>query len=64
MRIFERLRGRGRGKTNVERKLLETVTAEFLRGIEEDTEVTAFSVVTENKSVCCSCCSAEAAARQ
>lgn len=62
MRIFERLRGRDRDETNVERKLLETVTAEFLRGIEDETEVTGFSVVTENNSACCSCCSAEAVA--
>jgi len=62
MRIFERLRGRDRDETNVERKLLETVTVECLRGLEEGTEVTAFSVATENKSACFSCCSAEAAA--
>ena len=38
MRIFERLRGRDRGESNVERKLLETVTGDLIRRIEDETE--------------------------
>ena len=63
MRIFERLRGRDRGETNIERKFLETVTAEFFRSLDEGTEVAGLTVATDNKSACCSCCSAEATAR-
>jgi len=57
MRIFKRLRGRERGESNIERKLLETITGDLLRRIEAGTEAV---VLPENKSACCSCCSAEA----
>ncbi len=59
MRIFERLRGRDRDESNIERKLLETITGDLLRRIEDGTEVV---VLPESKSACCSCCSAEAEA--
>ena len=54
MRIFERLRGRDQGDSNVERKLLETITGDLIRRIEDVIEVT---VLPESKSTCCSCCS-------
>lgn len=63
MRIFERLRGRDRDETNIERKLIDTVTTELLRDLEEGIEVAALSFATGNKQACCSCCSAEAVAR-
>ena len=59
MRIFERLRGRDRSESNIERKLFETTISDLLRRIEDGTEVT---VLSESKSTCCSCCSAEAEA--
>ena len=59
MRIFERLRGRDRSESNIERKLFETITGDLLRRVEDGTEVT---VLPESKSTCCSCCSAEAEA--
>lgn len=52
MRIFERLRGWDR---SIERKLAETIAADLLRRMDEETPV---MVVTESKSNCCSCCSA------
>lgn len=55
MRIFERLRGRDRD-SSIERKLVETITMDLLRRIDEATPVT---VVPPGKSSCCSCCSAE-----
>ena len=61
MRLFKRLRGRHRGENNIERKLLETMTGDLLRRIEDGTEVT---VLPESKSTCCSCCSAEPEAPQ
>jgi hypothetical protein len=54
MRIFERLRGRDQARSNVERKLLETITGDLIRRIEDVTEVT---VLPESKSTSCSCCS-------
>ena len=48
MRMFERLRGRDRCESNVERKLLETITGDLIRRIEDVTEVT---VLPESKQV-------------
>jgi len=59
MRIFERLRGRDRNNTGIERRLLETISEDLLRRLEEETDV---PVMPESKSSCCSCCSAEAEA--
>jgi hypothetical protein len=61
MRIFKRLRGRDRGESNIERKLLETITGDLLRRVEDGTEAV---VLPESKSACCSCCSAEPEARR
>jgi hypothetical protein len=61
MRIFKRLRGRDRGESNIERKLLETITGDLLRRVEDGTETVA---LPESKSACCSCCSAEPEARR
>lgn len=59
MRIFERLRGRDRSKSGIERKLAVTIAIDLLRRIDEEAPVT---VVRE--SSCCSCCSASDKARQ
>jgi hypothetical protein len=59
MRIFERLRGRSRSDSAIERRLLEAVTGDPLRNLEDETSIPVF---TENKAHCCSCCSAEAEA--
>ena len=56
MRIFERLRGRNRIESGIERMPVETVFAELLRRIDDETPV---MVVPESKSTCCSCCSAD-----
>lgn len=63
MRIFERLRGRDRDETNIERKSVDAVTTELLRDLEEGIEVAALAVATENNQGCGSCCSAKAVAR-
>ena len=56
MRIFERLRGRSRSESAIERKLFEAVTDDLLRKLEDETSIPVF---TESKANCCSCCSAE-----
>ena len=56
MRIFERLRGRSRSESAIERRLLEAVTGDLLRKLEDETSIPVF---TESKAHCCSCCSAE-----
>ena len=56
MRIFERLRGRGRTKSGIERRPVETIATALLRRIDDETPVT---VLPESKSTCRSCCSAE-----
>ena len=56
MRIFERLRGRSRSESALERKLFETIPDDLLRKLEDETSTPDF---TENKANCCSCCSAE-----
>ena len=56
MRIFERLRGRTRSDTAIERKAFEAVTAHRLLKREDETPVPA---LTESKADCCSCCSAD-----
>jgi hypothetical protein len=61
MRIFERLRGRSRSESDIERKLFEAVTGDLLRKLEDETSIAVF---TENKAHCCSCCSAEEKAPQ
>jgi hypothetical protein len=55
MRIFQRLRGRERDESGIERKLVETVAMDLLRRIDQDASVTEAS---ERKATCCSCCSA------
>lgn len=59
MRIFERLRGRSRSDSALERKLLDAVTGDLIRKLEDETASPGF---TESKATCCSCCSAEAEA--
>lgn len=54
MRIFKRLRGRDRSESNIERKLVEGIVTDLLRGIADETPATARP---EGKSACCSCCS-------
>lgn len=61
MRIFERLRGRSRSDSAIERKLFEAVTADLLRKLEDGTSIPVFN---ESKANCCSCCSAEEKAPQ
>ena len=56
MRIFERLRGRSRSESDIERRLFEAVTGDLLRKLEDETSIPVF---TESKAHCCSCCSAE-----
>jgi predicted NBD/HSP70 family sugar kinase len=56
MRIFERLRGRSRSDSAIERKLFEAITDDLLQKLEDETSV---PVLTESKANCCSCCSAE-----
>lgn len=56
MRIFERLRGRNRSESGIERKPVEAMLAELLRRIDDQTPV---MVVPGSKSTCCSCCSAD-----
>jgi hypothetical protein len=55
IQIFERLRGRDRGESGVERKLVEIIAEDLLRRIDDEGPVTA---APESKSSCCSCCSA------
>ena len=59
MRIFERLRGRSRSDSAIERKLFEAITGDLLGKLEDGPSV---PVLTERKPSCCSCCSAEAEA--
>ena len=54
MRIFERLRGRSRSDSAIERKLFEAVTDGLLRKLEGETPIPVF---TESNANCCSCCS-------
>lgn len=54
MRIFERLRGRDRTESGIERRLVETIATDLLRRIDDETPVT---VLSENKSTCGSCSS-------
>ena len=61
MRIFERLRGRSRSESAIERGLFEAVTGDLLRKLEDETSIPVF---TESKANCCSCCSAEEKAPQ
>ena len=56
MRIFERLRGRSRSDSAIERKLFEAITDDFLGKLEDEISV---PVLTESKANCCSCCSTE-----
>ena len=57
MRIFERLRGQERSESGIERRLVETVLADFLSRTEDEVPAT---VAAGAKPNCCSCCSAEA----
>ena len=54
MRIFERLRGRNRSESGIERKLVETVLTDLLRRVEDETPSI---VLSEGKAACRSCCS-------
>jgi hypothetical protein len=56
MRIFERLRGLSRSERAIEGRLLESVTGDLLRKLEDETSI---PVLPERKAACCSCCSAE-----
>ena len=56
MRIFERLRGRDRTESGIERRPVETIAIDLLRRIDDETPVT---VPPENKPTCASCRSAE-----
>jgi hypothetical protein len=56
MRIFERLRGRSRSDSAIERKLFEVITDDLLRKLEDGTSAPVF---TGSEAHCCSCCSAE-----
>ncbi len=56
MRIFERLRGRSRSDSAIERKLFEAITDGLLRNLEDGTSP---PVLARSEAHCCSCCSAE-----
>jgi len=56
MRIFERLRGRSRSNSAIERKLFEAITDDLLGKLEDGSPI---PVLAESKPHCCSCCSAE-----
>lgn len=57
MRIFERLRGKDRNESSIERRLVETIFTDILGRIEDEDLAT---VLPDAKPNCCSCCSAEA----
>lgn len=57
MRIFERLCGKDRDHSGIERKLVETVVTDLIRRIDDETPVT---VVANAKPNCCACCSVAA----
>ncbi|PDT75867.1 hypothetical protein [Bradyrhizobium sp. C9] len=57
MRIFERLRGKGRNDSGIERRLVETVVTDLLRHVDDEVPAT---ILTGAKPNCCTCCSAEA----
>lgn len=59
MRIFERLRGKVRDRSGIERKLVESVVTDMLSRIDDETPAT----VPTDRSTCCSCCSADAERR-
>lgn len=54
MRIFERLRGRDRTESGIERRLVEAIATDLLRRIDDET-----AILPENRSTCGSCRSAE-----
>ena len=56
MRIFERLRGRDRTESAIERRLVEAIATDLLRRIDDETAIT---VLPENRSTCGSCRLAE-----
>ena len=56
MRIFERLRGRSRSDSAIERKLFEAITDGLLGKLEDGTSA---PVLVRSEAHCCSCCSAE-----
>lgn len=56
MRIFERLRGRGRSDSAIERKLFEAIADGLLRKLDDGTSP---PVLARSEGHCCSCCSAE-----
>lgn len=56
MRIFERLRGRNRSNSAIERKLFEAITDGLLLKLGDGTSPPALA---RSEAHCCSCCSAE-----
>ena len=56
MRIFERLRGKDRNDSGIERKLVDAVLAGLLHRFDEGRPQ---SVADDSKPNCCTCCSAE-----
>jgi hypothetical protein len=55
MRIFERLRGKDRSDSGIERKLVESVVTDLMDRFDEEGP----REVVEEKPNCCKCCSAE-----
>lgn len=51
MRVFERLRGRSRSDSAIERKLFEAIADDLLRKLEDGTSILVF---TESKATYCS----------
>jgi hypothetical protein len=62
MRIFERLRGRSRNDSAIERKLFEAITDDLLRKLEAGTSPPVLA--RSEAAHCCSCCSVEEKAAQ
>ena len=56
MRIFERLRGKSRSDSAIERKLFKIIADDLVRKLEDGTSVPVFA---GDPAHCCSCCSAE-----
>ncbi|PSO23160.1 hypothetical protein [Bradyrhizobium sp. MOS002] len=56
MRIFERLRGKDRSDSGIERKLVGSVVTDLMDRFDEEGPR---EVVEESKPNCCTCCSAE-----
>jgi len=57
MRIFERLRGKDRNESGIERNLVESILGDVLHRLDEEGPKAA---ANEPKQNCCTCCSAQA----